>query len=121
MRIGVTLSSTHQTRFVIRRATPLPFQCRPEEDILIGSDDINIFLSVTGNEQEYSGQMIVRGYCSELFPESWVPGVSAEDRVFKFSRFSGGFVAYPSVGAMLYGPIHVTSEQMNGERWEFVE
>ncbi|KAF9444862.1 hypothetical protein P691DRAFT_304842 [Macrolepiota fuliginosa MF-IS2] len=43
-RLGLTLSSTHQTRFIVRRTTPLPFSCRPEEDILIGKDDINIFL-----------------------------------------------------------------------------
>ncbi|KAF9446169.1 hypothetical protein P691DRAFT_777063 [Macrolepiota fuliginosa MF-IS2] len=120
-RLGLTLSSTHQTRFIVRRTTPLPFSCRPEEDILIGKDDINIFLFPTEDQEGEMGEMIVRGPRNELVPVSWVNLPRPDAGVFKFSLFDRGFGVRAMEGPMSYGPVYVTQRPDAGERWEFIE
>lgn len=38
-------------KFIIQRANPLPYDCSPEEDILIGSDEVTITV-ILGDTQE---------------------------------------------------------------------
>ncbi|KAF9453127.1 hypothetical protein P691DRAFT_801995 [Macrolepiota fuliginosa MF-IS2] len=109
------------TRFIIRRATPLPSNRRQSEDILIGRDIINIFIFPDKNTNGEVGEMIVKdpqGYlvkASSLAKEYLaLEGVGE----FRFSSFERGFIMDRTGWGR---PVRVASRAGGGQRWEFVD
>lgn len=114
----IKLSSSRQTKFAIRRATPLPFECHPGEDILIGRDDINIFVYLAKGETGREERMIVKDPQGRLVS---APVQSQEELgTFKFRMFDGGFGVLDNESSWEGMRIDVSSSLEEGERWEFV-
>jgi hypothetical protein len=129
--LRIEISEEYKTKFTIRRTTPLPFECHLQDDILIGEDDINIFVATP----EWEGDrvldiMIARNANKLLVPASVLSlnsGGSDEETlrvveagVFKFRMFDRGFGVMDS--RSWDGKKVFASNRMNGgERWEFVQ
>lgn len=118
----ITVSSQQQTKFIIRRVTPLPFDCPLEEDIFIGKDDINIFVHPYEWQEDTVGEMIVRNPQRGLLGASSldVEAVRVEAGVFKFQMFDKGFSVW-SAFSWEGCQVCVSSKRDGGERWEFVQ
>jgi hypothetical protein len=132
------ISSQFQTKFIIRRKTPLPFLCRPEDDILIGEDDINIFVASPDWEVSAAPDIMIAKDSRRSLVAVWTLGLSlnnvssaleggkdevarvVEAGVFKFKMFDGGFGVMDSRswdGKLVYA----STNPGGGERWEFAK
>lgn len=140
-RKRVVISSTNQTKFIIRRRNPLPFDCYPDEDILIWKDDINIFVSpylISAEATSDVGEMIVKGPSNRLIAASIMPNPQTSDTsndadaldvarnkagTFKFEMFDGGFGIGDGPITWENGWVCASSRVGGGdlERWEFVQ
>lgn len=126
----VIISNVLKTKFLICRKEPLPFNCPPEEDILISEDDINIYVPTP--EWDESGspdEMIVKGPCNKLVAASTLSADNSGDTrpeqvmeagVFKFGMFDGGFGAWEGNSSLANRVVFASSRVNGGERWEFV-
>ncbi|KXN81194.1 Lariat debranching enzyme [Leucoagaricus sp. SymC.cos] len=56
---AVEVSSQLHTKFLVRRAVPLSFECRPEDDLLIDEDDINIYVMPPEWKDDSDGQEVM--------------------------------------------------------------
>jgi hypothetical protein len=115
----IITSSVYRTKFTIRRKTPLPFECRPEDDILIDEDDINIFIATPGWENRHEPNiMIVKTARNTLVGTNEASVVEAG--TFKFGMFDRGFGVLTDKswdGKEVFACARVNG----GERWEFVQ
>ncbi|KAJ3555245.1 hypothetical protein NP233_g12254 [Leucocoprinus birnbaumii] len=108
----IELSSASQTKFILKRRSPLPYDCLPSEDILIKSDEIQM-LPLQDNADENRLSMVTRfGQTKRNLSVDTVP-VSVDSysrlRTFVFGLFDGGF-----------GVQYVTpSEQVDGADWVY--
>ncbi|KXN81283.1 hypothetical protein AN958_05331 [Leucoagaricus sp. SymC.cos] len=123
----IELSSTQQTKFRIERKIPLPFDCPKKEDILIGSDDVHIYIVPDAGdsvrEESLRRSMVVRYRYTKKNLTIAVPSVvNVEDGTFKFGLFDGGFGGQYSADYVhgKAGFVYLASRPDGGERWEFV-
>ncbi|KAF9446166.1 hypothetical protein P691DRAFT_804659, partial [Macrolepiota fuliginosa MF-IS2] len=112
IRIGVR---SQPTRFIIRRTTPLPFNCHPGEDILTGKDYVNIFLFPHDDAEGEVGEMVVKDHdrilvAAKMVTKEHLAQVGVGE--FRFCLFERGFG--------VDGWVRATSRANGGERWEFV-
>ncbi|KAJ3562265.1 hypothetical protein NP233_g9682 [Leucocoprinus birnbaumii] len=121
----IELSSTHQTKFLIKRKTPLPFGCLTHQDILIGTDAVHLF-PVQDDVDESRFRMITRigrlGEAKKILFVETQRAESYKNGAFWFRLFDGGFgVQYSSeASGGRVGFVHVATRSDGGERWEFV-
>ncbi|KAF9444859.1 hypothetical protein P691DRAFT_735879 [Macrolepiota fuliginosa MF-IS2] len=113
-RARIEVSRTHQTKFTIQRKEQLPSAHRPNEDILIGDDDVVVSFEFNGDQE----QTQITSLTFNQWGGTLMRGSNGSS--FKFEFFEGGFCAtYPKNGDN-GGPVYVASGPGNGERWEFV-
>ncbi|KAF5359381.1 hypothetical protein D9756_003625 [Leucocoprinus leucothites] len=120
----IELSSTQQTRFLIKRRVPLPFDYPPEEDILIGTDDIHIYAFPDDDKtrhDEHKKIVVKYRHTKKNLAVSVPSAANEEEATFQFGMFEGGFGGHYSADQAhgRAGFAYVPSRPDDGERWEF--
>ncbi|KAJ3565572.1 hypothetical protein NP233_g7546 [Leucocoprinus birnbaumii] len=129
---SVEISGAYKTKFTIQRTTPLPFDCRPEDDILINEDDIYIFVTTPEWEREkVPDRMIIRSPSMHLKAVDTALNLDdsgsddgkakeAEAGIFRFNMFDRGF-GVSDVRSWDGKRVFAGTRLNGGERWEFVQ